>query len=82
MIAIYRAYAIHAIAARRPDLTVAGGGDKISMLLRYVPVGWHNVYTREIRTGGIKSAQYNRGGYKPRISLPGGIFRVIRRGVL
>ena len=60
--------------------TARGMGSQNLMPFHSVPVAWSNTFTREIKTGGVKTAICNGGGYKPRNSGRGGVFRVIQGG--
>jgi hypothetical protein len=67
-------------AGSGPMTTVRGMGVVFLRPFHSVPVAWCNAFTREIRAGGVKTAIYNRRGYKPRNSGRGGVFRVIMQG--
>jgi hypothetical protein len=67
-------------AGSGPMTTVRGMGGRFPSTVSQCTGAWCNAFTREIRAGGVKTAIYNRRGYKPRNSGRGGVFRVIMQG--
>ena len=77
-----KACATPAIAARQPDQTVVGGraGQISTMPALCTGRLAKRIHPRN-QTRGVESAEYNRGGYKPRIYRPGGYNPRNSRGV-